>query len=126
MFEFLKSIFNRKRSKANDISTLVKKYRFSPVEIEIIQAEQFTESYIPEGVCCRYLSSGYYNETHTVIYFTEPLKGGRKNIEWGDWIILEADGMHHNSMKDILFRSLYEKASVPESENKNLFKLKTK
>jgi len=77
------------------------KYRKKPV---IIDAEQFTGKLI-KGMCnsrsC-YCSGNYVPHVHTIH------NSQLVNLEIGDWIIPEPDGIHYYPVKPDIFEKTYE------------------
>ena len=79
------------------------KFRKKPVEIE---AEQYTEyGKLVKGMCnsqsC-YSSGNNQPHVHTIH------DGQLVNLEIGDWIIPEPDGVHYYPVKPDIFKATYE------------------
>lgn len=86
------------------------KYRKKPV---VIEAEQFTREVDCRGVCLCLLAGESFPHVHT-IHKGHP-KGAVVQLEIGDWIIPENDGVHFYPCKPDIFEKTYE--LVKEAKN---------
>ena len=75
------------------------KFRKKPI---VIEAEQLTrDGAYPKGVCSCHINQGR-GHLHTIH------EGQVVNVDYGDWIIAEADGKHFYPCKDDVFVATYE------------------
>lgn len=79
------------------------KYRKKPI---VVEAVQFTGAHV-RGICVRtdcYLDDSDKIHVHTIH------NNQRVNVEKGDWIIPEPDGVHFYPVKPDIFAATYEEA----------------
>jgi hypothetical protein len=81
------------------------KYRKKPV---VVEAEQFID-----GMSLPHRDKGAivcYDDEGKTGWYVETIHGQRTDIESGDWIIMEPDGIHAYPCKPSIFEATYEPA----------------
>jgi len=64
------------------------------------EAEQFTESHTPKGVCPPVPDDGYN--------YVTTIQGQDVKVQYGEWIVMESDGIHYYPIADEEFKRIYE------------------
>ena len=73
------------------------KFRRKPTFCE---AEQFTKNYTPKGVSPPVPDDGQH--------YVTTIQRQDVNVQYGEWIVMESDGIHYYPIADEEFKRIYE------------------